>query len=202
MPVAVVIWFSIMADNTESNVVSTDFPSEEGRPPDDQTAEYPRAFYIKEFEILRKEIEWINQDSRTLERNVVIAIGVFWAFLIKESPTLRGLKNGYLAWIIPVVFAILGYVRALSLERNLHRLGKYIRKIERFIRTEYSQNETPEGWEGFQENLRKGRLASRFGWLVRIKWSSHILALQFSALAFWFILIIVTLSVAYFGSRQ
>jgi hypothetical protein len=46
--------------------------------------EYPRDYYLKEFDTLRKEIDWMLQDSRAVERNVVIAIGVFWAFLIKE----------------------------------------------------------------------------------------------------------------------
>jgi hypothetical protein len=41
-------------------------------------------FYLKEYEYLRREIEWLLKDYRALERNVVIALGITWGWLLAQ----------------------------------------------------------------------------------------------------------------------
>ncbi len=131
-------------------------------------------FSIKEFDTLRKEIEWTLNDSRSVERNVVIAIGAFWAFLIKENGNVRKLTHPAWAWWIPVLFSVLGALRSAALGYKFACLGTYIQKIEKYFLPKVTNR--PEGWEHFQ---------STAGGFVRV-----------SAWIFWIILIAVTVIVA------
>ena len=57
-----------------------------GAPPD---LSGKKEFLLKEYESLRKEIEWMLTDIRALERNVLVAVGVTWAWLFthKDLPS-------------------------------------------------------------------------------------------------------------------
>jgi hypothetical protein len=44
-------------------------------------ADNAKESYLKEYQCQRKEIETLWNDYRALERNVVVAIGVTWAWL-------------------------------------------------------------------------------------------------------------------------
>lgn len=155
-----------MTKNDDSG--ANDRPYDQAVNPDD--------FYIKEFDTLRKEVEWTLNDSRMVERNVIIVIGAFWAFLIKESGNIGKFAHPALAWWIPVLFSVLGALRSAALGFKFLCLGKYIRKLENYFLRETAKR--PEGWENFQVTV---------GGFVRV-----------SACAFWLILIAVTVVIAVF----
>jgi len=125
---------SIMAEDesTESEFLSDDESASEI----DLTTEtgkgpvYPRDYFIKEYDALRKEILWMLQDSRAVERYVVIAVGVLWAYLIKSTDQLNHANLARLAWFLPVVFSILGGLRSLALSEKFKQIGEYIKLIE------------------------------------------------------------------------
>src|SRR5664279_2005044 len=115
----VVQCLSIMADNDFpiADILSDETSGPEASTPTEawKVTEHTREFFILEYDALRKEIIWMLQDSRTVERNVLIAIAIFWAFLIKESDEIKHLRYGHLAWSIPVLFAGLGSLRSWTL---------------------------------------------------------------------------------------
>lgn len=150
--------------------------------PTGQAALYPRDYFVKEFDALRKEVDWTLQDSRTVERNVVVAIGVFWAFLIKEHLEIRCLRYGDFAWSIPVIFAILGAIRSWALWMKFTEMGDYFRKIEQEIVQLEPGTARPEGWQRYQ-NYAAGNYV------------------KMSGIAFWGVLLVVTVAVAYFGPK-
>ncbi len=93
-------------------------------------------FYLKEYECLRKEIEWLLKDYRDLERNVVIAVGLTWAWLFEKGPPKA-------AWFIPFLFAVLGAVRATGILKSFRNYHEYITRIEEA----FSRPGDPGGWE-------------------------------------------------------
>jgi hypothetical protein len=116
------------------------------------------------------------QDSRAVERNVVVAIGVFWAFLFKELKDIRNPRLAHAAWLIPVLFAVLGGIRSFSLQHKFGQLAEYIQRIEDYFGTSEAGKNLPGGWETFQaepdekQQRRKSYIvwSSRFFWIVLI----------------------------------
>jgi len=164
-------------------------------------SEYPRDFHLKEFDTLRKEIEWMLQDLRAAERNLVIAVGTFWAFLITENKEIEHLKYGRLAWSVPVMFALLGFLRSLKLSINITLEGKYIGKIEEWIRTGEVGKAVPGGWQHFQNEENERRRKESDSWIVRLRRYLRfgLSTMDFSSVIFWGILILTTLTGAIFG---
>jgi len=122
---------------------------------------YPRDYFLKEFDALRKEVEWILPDSRAVERNVLIAIGAFTAFLIKEHVEMSSLRYGSLAWWIPFIFAVAGAVRSIALWLKFGQIGEYISKIEEYVVKDQPKTGGPEGWERFQNSEKSNGKKSR-----------------------------------------
>jgi hypothetical protein len=113
-------------------------------------------FYLKEYECLRREIEWLLKDYRDLERNVVIAVGLTWAWLFEKDPPKA-------AWFFPFLFAVLGALRASGIDKSFKNYHEYIRRIE----TEFSRAGDPGGWE---HSPRRGGLSegAYVFWLILI----------------------------------
>jgi hypothetical protein len=82
---------------------------------DDKHSDSSTEFFLKEYEALRKEIEWLGKDQRDLERNVTIAIGLMWVWLLKD-----GTSVARVAWWMPVLLAILGFIRTIYLSKPIH----------------------------------------------------------------------------------
>jgi hypothetical protein len=134
-----------------------------GAPPD---ISGKKDFLLKEYESLRKEIEWMLTDIRALERNVLVAVGVTWAWLFTQ-------KNlpGWV-WFFPCLFVALGCVRALGIIKAFGHFRDYIAKIE----SAFLPGENPEGWEHFC----KGKTgASTGGWIF---WALLVVTTLFVAL--------------------
>jgi hypothetical protein len=128
-----------------------------------------KEFYLKEYECLRREIEWLLQDYRTLERNVVLAIGVTWAWLFTHTTHPR------LAWWIPVLFAVLGAIRAYGIHQGFAKLGNYIKLLEE----NFSGLGDPEGWQH--------KIPGKFG-------------TSKGAATIWFLLVVTSLGLALYIS--
>src|ERR1700722_16814144 len=110
------------------------------------------AFYLSEYACLRKEIELLLEDYRTLERNVVFAVGISWAWLIG--------KNAPVFWIfiIPFVFAVLGTVRATGIHTSFRKLRNYIQTLE----SAFIKSGGPTGWEHYPDRARSMMGAATF----------------------------------------
>jgi hypothetical protein len=124
-------------------------------------------FYLKEYECLRREIEWLLVEGRSLERNVVIAIGVTWAWLLDKSSTLHVPKW---SWFAPCLFSGLGILRAYGYTKEFRALHDYLKSIE----SAFSAKSDPAGWEHFAPR----------GWTSK------------STLLFWLVLLLATTGVA------
>ena|ERR1700728_1135190 len=123
-------------------------------------------FHLQEYACLRKEIELVLKDYRALERNIVIAVGVSWGWLYdKKTPS----------WMfcIPILFAVLGSVRAMGVVETFRTLHRYLLEIE----DAFKKPDGPEGWEHFHKNKT---------------------GFSRGAVAFWVIIILATLGVAVF----
>jgi len=113
-------------------------------------------FHLSEYACLRSEIELVLKDYRELERNIVIAVGVTWAWLYHE-------KMAAWAFCIPCVFAILGALRAKGVNSAFGVLHKYILKLE----SAFHRQGGPQGWE--HEHLQTGfAKGSGAFWLILI----------------------------------
>jgi hypothetical protein len=95
-------------------------------------------FHLKEYVRLRDEIDHISRENRNLERNVVIAMGVTWGWLYGQ-----GAHGPVWAYFIPLMFAVLGAIRAHGIDQSFGALGGYITNIEDAFHKEGS----PIGWE-------------------------------------------------------
>jgi hypothetical protein len=103
-------------------------------------------FHLKEYESLRRELEIVLQDSRGLERNVVLAIGATWAWLYSKS-------GAPWTFLIPCMFAILGAIRAHGINDTYTTFATYLSEIEEAFRKAGG----PKGWEHFLRDFKKDR---------------------------------------------
>jgi hypothetical protein len=107
----------------------------------DEHSDKSTEFYLREYDALRKEILWMLQDSRSVERNAVIAVGATWVWLLTT-----GSRLDWWAWLIPILFAALSALRSWAIFENFRVHSDYIKKIE----AEFSKaNVNPGGWENF-----------------------------------------------------
>lgn len=120
-------------------------------------SEHAHEVLLKEFEYLRRELElWINA-HQSLERNVVIAIGVSWAWLFTQRASVPAM-----AWLLPCLFAVLGVHRAINIGGFSRVFHEYVSKVEEFYLGK------PGGWEHTTED-RIWNLTSGFVfWLLLI----------------------------------
>src|ERR1700722_3211808 len=97
-----------------------------------------KEFLLKEYESLRKEIEWMLTDVRALERNVLVAVGVTWAWLFTHQDL------PCWVWCFPSLFVALGCVRAVGMIWAFGQFRTYIKKIESTLLPEPDPGD-PEG---------------------------------------------------------
>jgi hypothetical protein len=113
-----------------------------------------KEFYLKEYESLRREVEWLLKDYRDLERNVLIAIVASWVWLLEKGTALPPV-----VWFLPLLFALIGGMRATGIMQAFTNFHRYISEIELAFRSPGD----PVGWEHFPKRGRFARSAtSRF----------------------------------------
>ena len=123
-------------------------------------------FYLKEFEALRREVDGAVEHARTVHRNAVVAVGASWAWLFHERDNVPGW-----AWLLPVLFVVIGYLEIEATSSFLLSCGGYIKSIESAFLSEGA----PGGWEHYPK---------------RKTWNSRVRT------AFWFLLGVAVIVVA------
>jgi hypothetical protein len=83
-----------------------------------------QVFQLEEYKALRKEVEFYIAEFRSQERNVVIAVGVIWAWLISNH------QSGYLPWFLPVLLCAAASIRSHVLNKHMRRISTYIESLE------------------------------------------------------------------------
>ncbi len=106
-----------------------------------------KTFHLKEYESLRKELEFLSNDLRTLEKYVVVSIAAVWTWLLTHQSSFP-VTNPVIfltAWGMPFLFSSLGTIRALSLYKGIEQIGEYIKNIEDAFDI--------QGWENTQVRI-------------------------------------------------
>lgn len=96
-------------------------------------------FHLKEYECLRRGVDSLQKDTRSLERNVVIAVGITWGYLYEKG-------TDWWTYLFPVIFGVLGGIRAHGFHKALNRFHTYLKEIE----TAFDPVGRPQGWEHFR----------------------------------------------------
>jgi hypothetical protein len=137
----------------------------------------------EEYIALRREIENASSDLSSLERNTVIAAAAIYTWLLSADN--RNIIPRE-TWYIPSVLSMFAFTRCISLKEQLHRLGDYVRLIEREFYLD--RNNYARGWEGFFEARSTAFTVGgvRFGSTTCLRF------------VFWFALILVTALLGYF----
>lgn len=103
-------------------------------------------FHLAEYNALRAEVIQLLETLRSLERNVVIAVGVSWGFLIdKRRDTPKW------AWFVPVLFAVLGIWRVRGILKFFGQFREYLASLEQSFKIP----DGPVGWQHFSLRLGK-----------------------------------------------
>ena len=145
-------------------------------------ADSAKEFHLKEYEYLRREIEWLMTYYRSLERNVVVAVGVTWGWLFSNRQQLPRWT-----WFIPCLFSFLGTLRSITLVRDHDHLHEYLYRVEKA----FSSANDPGGWEHFREAaVWKSRSVSVF-WRA-FNWGKRMTK---SPSLFWILLTLSTVAV-------
>lgn len=137
------------------------------------SAKDQKDFLLKEYESLRKELEFLSKDLRSLERYVIISISGVWGFLLTQShsqpdPNVDYIRFLKLAWRgLPIIFSSCGIVRAASLYMGINKISEYLRWVEKKLEL--------AGWETYNNGIPWQFAAS----LILI-WSAILLAAIFS----------------------
>jgi hypothetical protein len=98
-------------------------------------------FALQEHSLLRTEIIKYLTDTRDVERNTIVAIGVVWGFLVLHPPSGKDIW----AWWVAPLFAVMGALRLLALDTAFHEFSQYLRRTEEA----FVQEGGIEGWETF-----------------------------------------------------
>ena len=86
-----------------------------------------KAFHEKEYEALRREIELDIKETRSLERNALLANAAIFTWLATTGKEFLG--HWWLPWL-PVVISGLAAFRSFALLSRMMELGDYIAKLE------------------------------------------------------------------------
>jgi hypothetical protein len=109
-----------------------------------------QTYQLEEYRALRSEIEYYIGEFRSQERNVVIAVGVIWGWLISNH------QWHYLPWLVPVILCAAASIRSHVLNKHMSVISNYIASLE----DSFGVN----GWEhNFTLNVRnvkKGNFAN------------------------------------------
>ncbi len=135
-------------------------------------------FHLEEYKALRAEVLALLETLRSLERNVIVAVGVSWAWLID-----KGDKTPKWSWFVPVLFAVLGMWRVRGILRFFGQFRAYLFKLE----DAYFVVNSPEGWQHFTQRWGKAPNGEK---------ASGEKKLSDGTVAFWATLFLVTLAVA------
>ena len=81
-------------------------------------------FQLEEYRALRKEIDFYIAEFRLQERNVVIAVGAIWSWLI------GGHRDQITPWLLPIVLIIGVIFRSWAMSKHMRTMSRRLRDIE------------------------------------------------------------------------
>jgi hypothetical protein len=90
------------------------------------------SFVQEEYSSLRKEIELTLDGLKEHQRNCVIATALAYAWL--ATRTLQPEKTAYVAWGVPLIVPICGFVRDQAMGKHLRVIADYVQTIEAAFR--------------------------------------------------------------------
>lgn len=98
-------------------------------------------FLLQEHSLLRGNLQSLITDLRTVERDVLAAVGVITGFLVLHPPV----GKDRWAWWTPALFTCLGAARAWTIRWHIVRCDRYLQFLELvFIEPDY-----PGGFQTF-----------------------------------------------------
>jgi hypothetical protein len=100
-----------------------------------------------ESQFLRDSISASVTSISQLERNAVIGAGLAWTWLATHTI----INEAQILWFLPVVFSLLGWLRARALLRSIQRTAGYIRELEGYL----CVAPAPCGWETHLAQVRR-----------------------------------------------
>jgi hypothetical protein len=113
-------------------------------------------FRTREYELLKSEVQSYVAESRSLETYAVGGAVAVYAWLATHHDDLPS----RVIWLVPLIFPILGAVRAWALGAHIEVIGSYLGKLECELQG------TP-GWEAFLAGKRGPLAASTYlFWLL------------------------------------
>lgn len=104
-------------------------------------------FALQEYSLLRTEIITYIKDTRSVERNIIVAIGVVWGFLALHPPT----PVDRWAWWVAPLFAVAGSIRMWALDKSFREFSSYLKDTEAVFREPGGIG----GWEHFLHAKKK-----------------------------------------------
>jgi len=96
-----------------------------------ELTDHQRAFLMKEYDALRKELDFNRAASEKLITFGLGAVGIVWAFIFSKE-TMR-LTQRMLLELVPVTLTILFMIRSWGLSRANKEIGAYISKVEALL---------------------------------------------------------------------
>lgn len=135
-------------------------PAASGMPFDRQAR---HEFHLKEFEMLRKEIEYRTDAQERTERNVFIGVLAVSAALsaLDKYRLPGGLTDHFVyLWFLPFLIVLLGAARFLDDHAGIHALGRYIERLE------VTFDPKAGGWQREYHIVAKTKW--RWAWTLRV----------------------------------
>jgi hypothetical protein len=119
---------------------------------DQATQQEERAqFRLKEFELLRGEVEHRSQEQRAMERNVVILTAAIFTFLVSKDLDRKNedtIELLWVVWVIPPFVSFLALSRWLDSLKMIKQLAGYLSVLETKVVGAES------GWENSLSEVR------------------------------------------------
>jgi len=105
-------------------------------------------FLLKEFELLRNELDESVKEARAIERYALVTTGAIWSWVVAQTEETTIYQP--LVWL-PAILVLFFAFRALGLSVHVRDIGKHLAEIEQAFHL-------PEdlGWEQLYEKKYHG----------------------------------------------
>ena len=105
-------------------------------------------FSVKQYEGHHENLLRDLQEERNMERNVILACGVFYSWLathVDDSKTFLLVTS-----CVPVLIVFLSTIRSNAILNGVRIKAEFLRELENYIYSNASENyRGPTGWENF-----------------------------------------------------